>query len=213
MTELFDVIITSIRVSGISLVIAGVIGVPCGMMLGLSKFRGKKWLIALVNTGMGLPPVLVGLVVALLLWRSGPLGFMGLLYSKTAMVIAQSIIALPIITAFTVAGVQKIDASLINYTISLGATRWQLFKIVLNEAKFTIMVALMAGFGGIISEVGAVMMVGGNIKGDTTVLTTGIMSETRMGHFETALHMGAVLLLISFIVNLCLTLIQQKKAR
>jgi len=186
--------------------------VPVGMLIGLSSLRGKKWLIAIVNTGMGLPPVLVGLVVALLLWRSGPLGFMGLLYSKTAMVIAQTIIALPLVTAFTIAGVQRIDPELIRYTVSLGATKWQLFKIVLREAKSTILVALMAGFGSIISEVGAVMMVGGNIKNDTMVMTTGIMSETRMGNFESALYLGAILLIISFAVNLCLTLIQQKQS-
>lgn len=206
------IIKTSLQVSGISLIIAGVIGVPVGMLIGLSHLRAKKWLIALINTGMGLPPVLVGLVVALLLWRSGPLGFLGLLYSKTAMVIAQTIIALPLVTAFTIAGVQRIDPELTLHTISLGATRWQLMRIVLGEAKSTILVALMAGFGSIISEVGAVMMVGGNITNDTMVLTTGIMSETRMGNFEIALYMGAVLLIISFIVNLCLTLIQQKQA-
>ncbi|MFH0887884.1 MAG: ABC transporter permease [Planctomycetota bacterium] len=213
MNDLFNVIRTSLQVSGISLVIAGVLGVPTGIIIGLSSFRGRKWLIALVNTGMGLPPVLVGLVVALLLWRSGPLGFLGLLYSKSAMVIAQTIIALPLVTAFTIAGVQRIEPELIRHTISLGATKFQLALIILREAKSTILVALMAGFGSIISEVGAVMMVGGNIKGDTMVLTTGIMSETRMGNFEIALYMGAVLLIISFIVNLCLTLIQQRQTR
>ena len=213
MSDLFEVIKTSLQVSGVSLTIAGIVGVPAGMLIGLSHSRFKKWLIALINTGMGLPPVLVGLVVALILWRSGPLGFLGLLYCKSAMVIAQTIIALPLVTAFTIAGVQRIDPELVRYTISLGVTRWQLLRIILREAKSTILVALMAGFGSIISEVGAVMMVGGNIKGDTMVLTTGIMSETRMGNFDTALYMGAVLLLISFIVNLCLTLIQQRQTR
>ncbi|MEK7448818.1 MAG: ABC transporter permease [Planctomycetota bacterium] len=211
MTDLFVVIKTSLQVSGISLLISGIIGIPTGTIIGLSHFRWKKWLIALVNTGMGLPPVLVGLVVALLLWRSGPLGFLALLYSKSAMVVAQSIIALPLITAFTIAGVQRLDPELIRQTIALGATKWQLFRVILNETKTGILVALMAGFGGIISEVGAVMMVGGNIKGETMVLTTGILTETRMGHFETALYLGVVLLVISFIINLCLTLLQQKQ--
>lgn len=213
MTELFTVIKTSLQVSGISLLIAGLIGILLGIIIGLSRFHGRKWLIALVNTGMGLPPVLVGLVVALLLWRSGPLGFMELLYSKTAIIIAQTVIALPLITAFIIAGVQKVEPELIRQTVALGATRWQLFRIILNESKSAVLVALMAGFGSIISEVGAVMMVGGNIKGDTMVLTTGILSETRMGHFENALYMGAVLLIISFIINLCLTLIQQRQTR
>ncbi|HLD35338.1 MAG TPA: ABC transporter permease [Planctomycetota bacterium] len=211
MNELFNITKTSLQVSGISLVIAGGIGIPAGVIIGLSAFRGKKWLIALVNTGMGLPPVLVGLVVAMLLWRSGPLGFMGLLYSKTAMVIAQTIIALPMITAFTIAGIQKIDPGLIRQTVSLGATRLQFFRIIIQEARLTILVALMAGFGSIISEVGAVMMVGGNIRGETTVLTTGILQSTRMGLFNEALLMGGVLLAISFVVNLALTLIQQKR--
>ncbi|MBI5780007.1 MAG: ABC transporter permease [Planctomycetes bacterium] len=211
MNELFDIIRTSLEVSGLSLIIAGFIGIPLGVIIGLSAFRGKKWLIALVNTGMGLPPVLVGLVVVIILGRSGPLGFMGLLYSRTAMVIAQTIIALPIITAFTTAGIQKINPELVRQTISLGATRFQLFRIIIQEARLTILVALMAGFGSIISEVGAVMMVGGNIKGDTTVLTTGILQSTRMGLFNEALILGGVLLVISFIVNLTLTLIQQKR--
>jgi tungstate transport system permease protein len=210
MSDLFTIIKASLQVSGISLLIAGLIGIPAGIIIGLSSFRGKKWFIALVNTGMGLPPVLVGLVVALLLWRSGPFGFMGLLYSKTAMVIAQTIIALPLITAFTIAGIQRIEPELIRQTIALGATKLQLFRIVFQEARLTILVAVMAGFGSIISEVGAVMMVGGNIKGDTVVLTTGIMQETRMGNFENALWMGAVLLALSFAINLSLTLIQQK---
>ena len=211
MNELFEISKASLQVSGISLIIAGGIGIPAGVIIGLSAFRGRKWLITLVNTGMGLPPVLVGLVVDLLLWRSGPLGFMGLLYSKTAMIIAQTIIALPLVIAFTIAGIQKIEPELIRQTVSLGATRFQFFRIITQEARLTILVALMAGFGSIISEVGAVMMVGGNIKGDTAVLTTGILQSTRMGSYNEAPMMGGVLLAISFTVNLILTLIQQKK--
>ncbi|MEW6027530.1 MAG: ABC transporter permease [Planctomycetota bacterium] len=211
MNEIFDIVRTSLEVSGLSLIIAGVIGIPLGVIVGLSRFRGRKWLIALVNTGMGLPPVLVGLVVVMMMGRSGPLGFLGLLYSRTAMVIAQTIIALPLVTAFTIAGIQKIDPELIRQTVSLGATRLQFFRIIIQEARLTILVALMAGFGSIISEVGAVMMVGGNIRGETTVLTTGILQSTRMGMFNQALILGGVLLAISFIVNLALTLIQQKR--
>jgi len=211
MNELIDITKASLQVSGISLVIAGGIGIPAGVIIGLSVFRGRKWLITLVNTGMGLPPVLVGLVVVIILARSGPLGFMGLLYSKTAMVIAQTIIALPMVTAFTIAGIQKIDPGLIRQTISLGATRLQFFRIIIQEARLTILVALMAGFGSIISEVGAVMIVGGNLKGETAVLTTGILQSARMGSYNEALMMGGVLLVISFVVNLMLTLIQQKR--
>lgn len=211
MNDIFSIIKTSLEVSGISLLIAGLIGIPLGIILGISHFRGKKWFIALINTGMSLPPVLVGLVVALLLWRSGPLGFLGLLYSKSAMIIAQTIIATPVVMAFTIGGILRIDPELIEHTILLGARRIQLVRIILSEIKPTILLALMAGFGSIISEVGAVMMVGGNIKGQTMVLTTGIMTETRKGHFENALYLGAVLLIISFIINLCLTFIQQKQ--
>ncbi|MBI4712050.1 MAG: ABC transporter permease [Planctomycetes bacterium] len=213
MNELFEVVITSLQVSGISLVIAALMAIPLGAVIGLSNFRGKKLVLGLVNTGMGLPPILVGLVVALLLWRSGPLGFLGLLYSRTAIIIAQTVIAIPIITAFVMVGLQKIDPELIQQTTALGATRWQMFIILVREAKLALLTAVMAGFGGIISEVGAVMMVGGNIKGDTRVLTTGILLETRMGNFNTALVMGLVLLMISFVINLTLTIIQQKDSR
>jgi tungstate transport system permease protein len=211
MDEVLEISATSLEVSGIALLIAVLIGISLGVIIGLGRFKGKRFIISLVNTGMGLPPVLVGLVVAILLWRSGPLGFLELLYSRTAMIIAQVIIATPLVMAFTTAGIQRVDPELISQTVALGADRLQLFWILVRETRLTLLAAVMAGFGGIISEVGAVLMVGGNIKGDTQVLTTAIVEKTRQGNFEMALVFGAVLLLISFGINLCLTILQQKE--
>ena len=211
MDEVLEISATSLEVSGIALLIAVLTGISLGVIIGLGRFKGKRFIISLVNTGMGLPPVLVGLVVAILLWRSGPLGFLELLYSRTAMIIAQVIIATPLVMAFTIAGIQRVDPELISQTVALGADRLQLFWILVRETRLTLLAAVMAGFGGIISEVGAVLMVGGNIKGDTQVLTTAIVEKTRQGNFEMALVFGAVLLLISFGINLCLTILQQKE--
>jgi len=211
MDEVLEISATSLEVSGIALLIAVLIGISLGVIIGLGRFKGKRFIISLVNTGMGTPPVLVGLVVAILLWRSGPLGFLELLYSRPAMIIAQVIIATPLVMAFTTAGIQRVDPELISQTVALGADRLQLFWILVRETRLTLLAAVMAGFGGIISEVGAVLMVGGNIKGDTQVLTTAIVEKTRQGNFEMALVFGAVLLLISFGINLCLTILQQKE--
>lgn len=207
--QLLEILWASVRVSGTALFVVTLVGVPLGVAIALSRFPGRRFVIALLNTGMGLPPVLVGLVVCLFLWRSGPLGFLELLYTPTAMVIAQIIIAFPLVTALSVTAVQRVDPNLLLQTCALGASRWQTFKIVVRECRTGLLAGIMAAFGGIISEVGAVMMVGGNIKGQTRVLTTGIVLETRMGNFEMALALGVVLLLLCFSVNLALTVMQQ----
>ncbi len=206
--EVLGILWTSVRTSGLALLIVTVVGVPLGAAIAMSRFTGRRLIILLLNTGMGLPPVLVGLVVCMFLWRSGPLGFLNLLYTPAAMVIAQVIVAFPIVTALSVAAIQRIDPNLLLQTRALGASRRQTFMITVRECRVGLLAAVMAAFGGIISEVGAVMMVGGNIKGQTRVLTSSIVLETRMGNFETALALGIILLGLSLGVNACLTVLQ-----
>ena len=165
---------------------------------------------SLVNTGMGVPPVVVGLFVALLLWRSGPLGALNLIYTPTAIVLAQAIIALPIVTGVSLAGLQQVDPMVALQAHALGASRWQALWVVVNEARFPMLAAVMAAFGSVVSEVGAVLMVGGNLKGDTRVLTTAIVLETRIGRFEVAIALAVILLALSFAVTCILTAAQQR---
>lgn len=209
--EIIAIILLSLEVSGIAVVISMIIGVPLGAIIGLSEFRGKKIVVALVNTGMGFPPVVVGLFVFLILMRYGPLGDLGWLYTPPAMVIAQIILASPLIVGITLAGLQGINPNLLLQIRSLGASKWQMFLTLLRESRLSLMAALAAGFGAVISEIGAVMMVGGNIKGQTRVMTTAIVLETSQGHIEVAIALGIILLLICFLINLGFTLIQQKR--
>ncbi len=199
--ELWEIVLLSLRVSAEALLIGGLFGVPLGAFLGLKRFFGRRLVIALLYTGMGLPPVVVGLLVYLLLSRSGPLGFLGWLFTPRAMVFAQTLICLPVIVGFTMAAVLGVDPALRQQLRALGATAWQSTWAVVREARTGIVVALVAGFGSIISEVGAVMLVGGNIQGSTRVLTTAIVLETRQGRFDTALALGLVLLLLAFAIN------------
>ncbi len=208
--EIIDITLLSLKVSGTATFLSLFIGIPLGVFLALVPFRGRQIAIALVNTGMGLPPVVVGLLVSLFLWRSGPLGFLELLYTPTAMVIAQVIIAFPIVAGLSMAAFQHIDPKLRWQIISLGATPFQMVVKLALEARLPLLAAIMAGFGGVISEIGAVMMVGGNIKGQTRVLTTAIVMETRMGHFEIAIALSLILLTLTFLVNLVLSYIQQR---
>ncbi len=213
-SELIEITGLSILVSGVALVLAIVVGIPAGIVLAISRrFPGKRVLLALVNTGMGLPPVVVGLVVALALFRNGPLGFLGWMYTVKAMVLAQTVIALPLVIGLTAAGVKQLNPQLSRQIISLGANRLQHGWLLLREARLSVLAAVMAGFGGALSEVGAVMMVGGNIRGDTRVLTTAIVQHTRMGHFESAVILGGVLLSIAFVINLLFTRLQQNVGR
>jgi tungstate transport system permease protein len=203
----------SLRVSGMALLVSALIGIPLGAMMGLSRFRGRKLLIALLYTGMGFPPVVVGLFVYLMLSRSGPFGQLNSplipeLFTAGAMVIAQTIISFPLVAGFTMAAVMGVDPYLRQQVQALGATRWQTVQSVLTEARVGVIVSIIAGFGSIISEVGAVMLVGGNIEGSTRVLTTAIVLETRKGNFELAIALGIILLSISFLTNVAMLRLQ-----
>ena len=210
---LFEIVLLSLRVSGIALAFSTLIGIPLGAVLGLGRFLGRRALVALMYTGMGFPPVVVGLFVYLLLSRSGPLGRLDSslvpdLFTPGAMVIAQCIIAFPLVAGFTMAAVMGVDPGLRQQVRSLGATDWQTTLTVLLEARVGVIVSIIAGFGGIISEVGAVMLVGGNIEGRTRVLTTAIVLETRQGNFDLALALGAILLAITFVINVAMLRLQ-----
>lgn len=187
-------------------------GIPLGTWLALTAFPGRKFLMALVNTGMGLPPVVVGLFVCLMLWRSGPLGSLHLIYTPTAIVIAQFVIACPIITGLTVSAIEQLNPRLRLQLLGLGACRSQLLWTLWREARLPLLAAVMAGYGGVISEVGASMMVGGNVRGHTRVLTTATVLETSKGNFAAAMALGMLLLLLAFIVNGMLTHLQQRRS-
>jgi tungstate transport system permease protein len=207
--EVFAIATLSLAVSGTATLISMLIGVTLGSLLALNRFPGRGVALAVVNTGMGLPPVVVGLFVAVMLWRSGPFGEMNLIYTPTAMVIAQTIIATPIITGFTAAALQSLDPRLRLQILSLGASRLQMLWLLLKEARLPLLAAVMAAFGAVISEVGASIMVGGNIKDETRVLTTAMVLETSRGEFELAMALGIILLALMVVVNLVLTRIQQ----
>ncbi len=210
--EVVRITLLSLGVSSLAVCLSLLSGVPAGTLLALADFPGRRLLVSLVNTGMGLPPVVVGLFVMILLWRSGPLGFLEILFSPAAIVVAQVIIAFPIVTGLTIAALQQLNPRLRLQLLALGASRLQLLWLLLREARLPLLAAIMAGFGGVISEVGAVMMVGGNIKGQTRVLTTAIVLESRMGHFDVAIALAVILLVLTFLVNWGLTVIQQQKA-
>jgi tungstate transport system permease protein len=207
-----EIMVRSLQVTASALVISTIIGVPGGTWLALARFPGKRIATAIIYTGMGLPPVVVGLVVYLFLSRSGPLGDLGWLFTVRAMVVAQVIIATPLIVGVTMSSVLGVDPALRPQLLALGATRWQATRAILLEARFGVIVGLVAGFGSIISEVGAVMLVGGNIDGRTRVLTTAVVLETRQGHFAFALALGIILLALSFVANLVMVSGQGKLA-
>ena len=208
--ELLNIILLSLRVSGTALIISAMIGVPAGTALGLLKFPVRNLLISLLNTFMGLPPVVVGLFVYLLLSRSGPLGFMGLLYTPSAMIVAQTILALPIVASLSHTAVVSVDPIMQQAAATLGATPYQAAITIVNEARYGIMSGIIAGFGRVTAEVGAVLMVGGNIAGYTRVMTTTIALETDKGNFELALALGIILLALSSLVTVVLNIIQRK---
>ena len=200
----------SLQISGSATLLSLLVGIPAGVGLALAKFPGRGFLIAVVNTGMGLPPVVVGLFVSIFLWRSGPLGSLGLLYTPTAIVIAQFVIAAPIVVGLTVAAMQQLNPKLRMQLLALGASRWQLLWLLMREARLPLLAAVMAGFGGVISEVGASMMVGGNLLGQTRVLTTATVLETGKGNFDVAIALSLILLALVFGVNYLLTWVQQR---
>jgi tungstate transport system permease protein len=211
--EVWQITLLSLEVSGLATLISLVIGLPLGTWLALGKFHGRSLLMSIVNTGMGLPPVVVGLFVALMLWRSGPLGDLKLIYTPAAIVIAQVIISFPVVTGLTAAALQALDPRLRLQLLGLGASTAQMVLMLWREARLPLLAALMAGFGAVISEVGASMMVGGNIRGQTRVLTTSIVLETGKGNFDIAIGLGVLLLTITFLVNWALTVIQQRGAK
>ena len=209
--EVLGITLLSLQVSGTATFISVLIGISCGMVVALNHFPGKRFLVSVVNTGMGLPPVVVGLFVMIFLWRNGPFGFLEILYTPTAMIFAQAVIATPIVMGITIAAIQNLPPKLRLQILSLGATRIQMVWFLIREARLPLLAAIMAGFGGVISEVGASIMVGGNIKGYSRVLTTATVMESGMGNFDMAIALGIILLLLCFLVNYFLTVIQQRE--
>ncbi len=200
----------SLQVSGVATLISLVLGLSVAVAVALNEFPGKRLVIALLNTGMGLPPVVVGLFVTILLWRSGPLGSLGILYTPAAMILAQAVIASPIIAGISLAALQHLPPGLRLQILALGASRPQMVWLLVKEARLPLLAAVMAGFGGVISEVGASIMVGGNIKGQTRVLTTATVMETGKGNFDVAIALSLILLVLAFSVNALLTHLQQR---
>lgn len=198
----------TLQVSLTATAVALLVGVPLGTVLALREFRGRRVLLAVTNTGLGLPPVVVGLFVTVLLWRSGPLGALGLLYTPTAMVVAQAAIATPIVTALVAAALQQVDPDFLAQMQGLGATRARALAALLAEARLPLLAAGMAAFGAVVSEVGAAQMVGGNLAGETRVLTTAAVLATSRGQFPLAIAFGLILLALAFTVNLVVTLAQ-----
>ena len=209
--ELYGIIARSLLISGMATLVAMLVGIPLGYALARGRFPGRTLLLGVVNTGMGMPPVVVGLVVWLLLTRSGPFGNLELIYTPQAMIIAQFVIATPLIVGFTAASIQALPAQLPDLLTSLGAGRVQALWILSREARLGLLAAVMAGFGAIVSEVGASMTVGGNLRGSPRVLTTAIVTETSRGNLPVALALGCLLLSLAFAVNLLLTLVQQRR--
>jgi tungstate transport system permease protein len=207
---LYEIILFSLYVSGVALLFSTLVGIPVGAFLGLRRFKGRRLTTALLYTGMGFPPVVIGLFVYLVLSRSGPMGQLGWLFTPNAIILAQVIISFPLVAGFTMAAVMGVDPNLRRQLMSLGATNWQATLAILTEAKVGVIVAIIAGFGAVISEVGAVMLVGGNIEGKTRTLTTAIVLETRKGNFDLAIALGVILLLITFLINLAMIRLQGK---
>jgi tungstate transport system permease protein len=208
--EVYGILFMTLRVSGTATVLSVLLGLPVGLALALRNFPGKRFLVSLANFGMGLPPVVVGLFVSLLLWRYGPLGGLGILYTPTAMMIAQAVIASPVVASLSFAALGALSPHLRLQLLSLGATRTQASWVLIKEARLGLMAAVMAGFGAVVSEVGASMMVGGNIKGQTRVLTTATVMEVGKGNYELAIALSFILLVVAYLIFLGLTLLQHR---
>ncbi|GAM14319.1 ABC transporter permease [Mesobacillus selenatarsenatis] len=209
--EILEITLLTLKVSITAVLISTLIGIPVGMFLGLARFPGRKFILAIINIGMGLPPVVAGLWITLFLWRSGPLGDLAWLYTPTAIIMAQILVSLPIVTALTSTAFQQINPKLILQVKALGATKLQLYWILTKEVKLAILAAIIAGFGRVIAEVGAAMMVGGNISGETRILTTSIVMEVSKGNFDIALALSFILMTLAFIITFSLTYLQQRK--
>ncbi|CAM3916566.1 ABC transporter permease [Mesobacillus thioparans] len=209
--DILEITLLTLRVSITAVLISTMIGIPAGMFLGLARFPGRKLLLAIINIGMGLPPVVAGLWITLFLWRSGPLGDLAWLYTPMAIIMAQILVSLPIVTALTSTAFQQINPKLILQVKALGATKFQLYWILMKEVKLAILAAIIAGFGRVIAEVGAAMMVGGNLSGETRILTTSIVMEVSKGNFDIALALSFILMTLAFIITFSLTYLQQRK--
>jgi tungstate transport system permease protein len=210
--QVMEIMWLSLRVSGIATLLSLVTGVPLGMLLALRRFPGRTLLLGVINTGMGLPPVVVGLIASIFLWRTGPLGFLDLLYTPSAIVIAQFALAAPVVAGLTAAAIQQLDPRLQIQLAGLGASRLQILRRLLHEARLPLLAAVIAGFGSVISEVGASMMVGGNVLHYTRVLTTATVLETEKGNFDVAIALSVVLLTLTFCVTMVVTTVQQRGA-
>ncbi|MCK4369459.1 MAG: ABC transporter permease [Candidatus Lokiarchaeota archaeon] len=206
--EVWGIIEVSFRVSLTSTFLAALVALPIGSFIGLRLFKGKKVLTNLINTFMGFPPVVMGLIVYLLLSRNGPFGTLGLLYSTTAMIVAQFLLAVPIIMGTAKAAIESVDPALKETVLSLGANERQLWWELIKHSKKSIIAGFLVAFGQAISEVGAVMIVGGNIRWETRTFTTSIVLQTRMGEFGMAIALGVILITIAFIVNYGFTRLQ-----
>lgn len=210
--ELLSIIFLSLRVSGTALLIGSMIGIPMSALISLKKFYGRGLFISVMNTLMGLPPVVVGLFVYMMLSRSGPMGFMGLLYTPSAMIIAQTILAFPIVVSLCHSAIVSVDPLIKQASMTLGATPLQTSVTIIKEARYGIMSGIIAAFGRVMAEVGAILIVGGNIAGYTRVMTTTIALETDKGDFELAIALGIILLTISLVINSVLHLVQREGA-
>jgi tungstate transport system permease protein len=210
--EVMQIALLSLYVSGVAVALGALAGIPLGAVLSFRNFFGKRFAVTLNSTLMGLPPVVVGLVVYLLLSAAGPFGSLQLLFSPTAMIIAQLVMVVPIIAGITYASLNAVAKQLREKAFSLGATETQMALTALREARFGIITAIITGFGAAISEVGAVLLVGGNIRWHTRTLTTATLLETRMGEFGVAIALGIILLLMAFAINVALNRMQHAGA-
>ena len=208
--EVLRVTLLTLLISGSATLFSLVLGIPLGTALALARFPGRRFSLSLVNTGMGLPPVVVGLFVTIMLWRGGPFGSLHILYTPQAMVLAQMVIATPIVAGLTAAAIQQLNPRLRLQILALGASQAQMVWLLLREAKLPLLAAVMAGFGAVVSEIGASMMVGGNILGQTRVLTTATVMETSKGNFDTAIALSLILLLLIWLVSFVVTSAQQR---
>jgi len=211
--EVLGIALLSLEISLGATAISVLVGITAGTGIALARFPGKRLVVSLVNTGMGLPPVVVGLFLSILLWRNGPLGALELLYTPTAIVLAQAVIATPIVMGITIGAIQGLPPALRLQILALGATRPQLVWMLVKQARLPMLAAVMAGFGGVISEVGASIMVGGNIRGSTRVLTTATVMEAGRGNFDVAIALSVILLALTLAVNYLLTVVQQRERR
>ncbi|OPY27180.1 MAG: sulfate/thiosulfate transporter subunit [Methanocella sp. PtaU1.Bin125] len=209
--EVIDITKLSLQVSGTSVILAAIVGIPIGVLIGLNEFPFKRTLRNLINTLMGLPPVVLGLFVFLMISRAGPLGTFGILFTPTAMIVAQFLLVTPIIMGLSIAAASAVDRVVIDTAISLGARKLDTMRLVINEARPALITAVIAGFGRAIAEVGAVMIVGGDIRWNTRVLTTSIMLETRKGQYDLAIALGIVLLAMSFFINFLVSYLQGRR--